>query len=285
MLSIIIPVYNEEGGIKDTISRVLAVIKKIDAKTEVICVDDGSRDKSAGIIMGFKDVKLIRHKINRGYGASLKDGISEAKGEYIAITDADGTYPIEDLPKLFEGMDEYDMVIGSRTGGNVKVPLLRRPIKAVLNWTASYIAGRTIPDLNSGFRIFKKDLALKYWHLFPDGFSFTSTLTMAALTNQFAVKFVPIDYNERIGASTIHPIKDTIRFGNLLFMLAVYFKPMKVFLPIAVMFLMLALVRGYRDLVVVSSLGNLAMAFFILSVQTFFFGVLAEMINKRASSR
>lgn len=284
-ISVIIPVYNEEGAIEDTLNRLLSVIKDSKREFEVICVNDGSRDKSAEIISKFKNVKLVSHKVNRGYGASLKDGIKEAKGEHILITDADGTYPIEDIPKLLAEMGEYDMVVGARTGSTVKVPLLRRPVKALLNWCASYIAGTEVPDLNSGLRIFRKDYALRYWHMYPDGFSFTSTITMAFLTNKMSVKYIPINYHQRIGSSTISPIKDTIRFLNLLFMLAVYFRPMKVFFPIASLFMLLALIRGYRDLMVVDSLGNLAMAFFILSVQTFFFGVLAEMIDKRTAVR
>ena len=161
------------------------------------------------------------------------------------ITDADGTYPVEEIPSLLKWTDRYDMVVGARTGEIVKIPFLRRPAKWFLRKLASYLAKTKIPDLNSGLRVFKKDIALKYWKLFPDGFSFTSTITMACLTNNYDVKYIPINYYKREGKSTIHPIRDFIGFNNLLLRLVIHFSPLRVFIPFALL-LFLVVNAGYH---------------------------------------
>ena len=146
---------------------------------------------------------------------------------------------------------------------------------------ASFLAGKYIPDLNSGLRVFRKEIALKYWNLFPQRFSFTSTLTMIGLTKGYDVKFVPIPYYKRKGKSYIRPIKDTSKFFKLIFKLALYFNPVRFFMPLSIFFLLLAVLKGVRDFAINGYIGNLALVFFFMSFQIIFFGLIAEIISKK----
>ena len=282
--SVIIPVYNEGRSIRKTVESILAVFKKMERDDfEILPVNDGSKDNSLEILQSITSpfVKVTDHTENMGYGSALKSGIKRAKYDHIIITDADGTYPVEDIPRLIRYIDDYDMVVGSRTGRKVNIPLIRRPAKFMLNLFASYLAGRYIPDLNSGLRIFRKDIALKYWALFPKGFSFTSTITMCCLTNGYAVKYVPINYFKRVGKSSIHPIKDTIRFFELTTRLSLYFNPMRIFFPTSLLFFVAGALRGWRDYLLVDHLGGLSLILFFIAFQIFFFGMVATIISKR----
>ena len=199
-VSIIIPAYNEEGMIGRVLSEVNKVMKNSNWGYETMVIDDGSSD-GTGRIAEKKGARLISHLRNRGYGAALKTGIRNAKNDTILITDADGTYPAKEIPQLLKEMKDYDMVVGARTGEEVRMPFFRRPAKFFLNRLASYLSERKIPDINSGLRAFKKDIALKYFHILPPKFSFTTTLTLAFLSDDYLVKYIPIDYRKRRGRS------------------------------------------------------------------------------------
>ncbi len=285
-LSIIVPIYNEEESLRHTISSIIKTMKQVPFSYEIICVDDASFDRSAKILLDLKKsslVHVISHPINMGYGASLKSGIRASKGDWILITDADGTYPIKQIPRLLSKKKDYNMVVGARTGNKVSIPFLRRPVKFFLNKYSSYLAGRPIPDLNSGLRVFDKDIALKYWNLFPERFSFTSTITMICATKGYSTLFVPINYFKRKGKSSIHPLKDTVRFFGLLSKLSIYFNPLRAFIPMALLVFVFSLLRAIRDFMVSSDqhIGNFAIGLFFLSIQIFFFGLLAEIISKK----
>jgi glycosyltransferase involved in cell wall biosynthesis len=280
-ISIIIPVYNEEKTISSIIEKIKNIISDLKYDFEIITINDCSKDKSGSLLDNIEGIRTIHHTRNKGYGASLKKGISEAKGDWILITDADGTYPIEDIPKLIKFIDKYDMVVGARTGEIVKIPFLRRPAKWFLNKFAGYLANYKIPDLNSGLRIFKKEIALKYWNLFPDGFSFTSTITMACLTNGYDVKYIPINYYKRKGKSAIHPLKDFIGFNNLLIRLIIHFRPLRVFIPSAIILFSLGLIKGIIDFNNNGYIGSLAITSTLTAIQIGFLGLIAEMINKK----
>ena len=242
-LSIIIPVYNEEVSIEETIEKTKKTIKNIDMKTEIIIVNDCSKDRSHEILKNIEDIIYLRHPKNKGYGASLKTGIKNAKGDLIAITDADGTYPIEELSNLIKYTKKYDMVIGARTKKGVQIPLIRRPAKWFIRKLAEYLTNNKIPDLNSGLRIFKKEMALRFWNLFPNGFSFTSTITIASMINDYSVIFIPINYYKRKGKSSIHPIKDFLGFINLIFRIVIYFKPLKFFITPGLLLLISGIIK------------------------------------------
>jgi glycosyltransferase involved in cell wall biosynthesis len=189
---------------------------------------------------------VLRHLSNRGYGASLKTGITAAKYDTICITDADGTYPAERIPVMLQGLKTADMVVGARTGQKVAIPLVRKPAKWVLNKLANYITASRIPDLNSGLRAFRRDAAVQYFHFLPDQFSFTTTITMAMHCDKYAVEYLPIDYAKRTGKSKIVPW-DAANFTILILRMAMLFRPLRVFLPCALLCLLYAVGKASYD--------------------------------------
>jgi len=286
LISVVIPVYNEEKAVEYTINQVKYFLEVTGTDYEIIIVNDGSKDHSREILENIQGIKLINHPYNLGYGASLKTGIKASKGDYILITDAHGTYPLENIPRLLKYIPEYDMVVGARTGKDVNIPLLRRPAKKILSIIANFLSRRRIPDLNSGFRIFKKELALRFFHLFPSNFSFTTTLTLAALTNDYTVKYIRINYEKRKGKSSIRPIQDFLNFTSLIFRVSIYFNPLRIFVPFGLgffvfgMFIILyfAIITNFKDKLSLSGL-----LFIMLGIQIIFLGILADLIVKRGS--
>jgi len=231
-VSIVIPAYNEEKSVKPVIAEIKKVLSGFEMTYEIILVDDGSTDKTAEAAAG-SGVKIVRHERNRGYGRSLKDGIHEAAGDVIVITDADGTYPPSAIPELLKYISKYDMVVGARTGTEVSMPFMRRAAKFFLRALANYLTGTKIPDLNSGLRVFRKKEAEKYFKLISDGFSFTTTVTLAYLVDGLSVKFMKINYAKRTGESKIRPLADTYNFLILIIRTIIYFNPLKVLLPLS----------------------------------------------------
>jgi glycosyltransferase involved in cell wall biosynthesis len=241
-LSIIVPAYNEAGSIGPVLDSIQRTMEGARLEYELLVIDDGSLDHTADVAEA-GGYRVLRHPENRGYGAALKTGIRHATYDLIAITDADGTYPNERLPELVrlavEG--EYDMVVGARTGDQVHIPLIRRPAKWALNRLANHLARTQIPDLNSGLRVFRKDVAEEFRRFLPSTFSFTTTLTLALLTNDYSVHYVPISYHKRVGSSKINPIKDTLNILGLIVRTVMYFAPLRVLLPVSGTLLLLAL--------------------------------------------
>jgi glycosyltransferase involved in cell wall biosynthesis len=281
-ISIVIPVYNEETAVKETIISIKNIIKNIpNYEFEIIAVDDCSKDCSGSILDKTEGIKTIHNISNKGYGASLKKGIKASSGEWILITDADGTYPVKDIPRLLKYTQDYDMVVGARKGKNVSIPFMRRPAKLFLNKFASYLAQTKIPDLNSGLRIFKKEIALTFWNLFPEKFSFTSTITMACLTNGYDVKYINIDYYKRKGKSTIHPIKDFIGFSNLLLKLIIYFKPLRFFMPISTLMMAVGMIILINNFIVRRDVTDSSILIILSGMQIWFIGIVAELIAKK----
>jgi glycosyltransferase involved in cell wall biosynthesis len=230
-LSVVIPAFNEETAVARVVAEVREVCEAASVRCEVLVVDDGSSDATA-VSAKRAGARVIKHRTNRGYGAALKTGISSATFDVVAIIDADGTYPPRYLPGLLQALDRADMVVGSRTGENVNIPLLRLPAKWVLRQMANYVAGTRIPDLNSGLRVFRRDVALQYFHILPDRFSFTTTITIALHCDAYVVTYVPIDYLKRSGKSKIVPW-DAGNFAILILRMAMFFRPLRVFLPLA----------------------------------------------------
>ena len=280
-LSVVIPCYQEHPDViratVDTIKQALAKVE--DLSFEVIIVDDGTDRFDYKRLFGGEDVQIIRHQRNRGYGASLATGIRQAAFPWIAIIDADGTYPAEQFPEFVKAAGSYEMVIGARSWSEIS--LLRRPAKFVLTLLASYLANFRIPDLNSGMRIFHRRIYEEYWRIYPERFSFSSTLTMASLTHLHDVSFIPIPYRKRIGRSFISPVRDTLRFFYQLLRLSLYFRPLRSFLPLSGGIGLLAILRGLRDYDIQGSLGGLTLILFFMAFQVFFFGLIAEIINKK----
>lgn len=247
-ISVIIPAYNEARAIGSTLENVRQVLCDANLHHEIIVVDDGSTDSTADVVAQFKDVICYRHPQNKGYGASLKTGIRRAKHGIVVITDADGTYPVHRIPDLVSYMSGYDMVVGARTGANVSIPLIRRPAKHALNKLANYLSDIQIPDLNSGLRAFRRDVAISYFRMLPSGFSFTTSITLAMLTNDYNVLYVPIDYYARTGKSKIRPLRDTINFFSLVVRVVLSYRPLRVFVPVAAVLSAISLIKVIYDI-------------------------------------
>ncbi len=229
-VSVVIPAFNEAAHVADEIRAVQEVMRETDWEFEIIVVDDGSSDGTAAAAAA-TGVKVIRHRRNRGYGAAIKRGVENARYDWILITDADGTYPSEAIPRLLQAGSGNDMVVGARRGENVEVPFLRRPAKWFLRLLASYLAGRRLPDINSGLRLIRKGLLERYLHILPSGFSFTTTITLAAACNDHQVEYVDIDYHARLGESKIRAWH-AYDFTLLILRTIVFFNPLKVFIPL-----------------------------------------------------
>lgn len=257
---------------------------------ELLVVEDGSTDRTrerlAALEQEFPFLTVMEHGVNRGYGAALKTGFAAAKHDVVVITDADSTYPEDRIVDLLARIDAgAEMAVGARTGDRVHVPLIRRPAKWCLRKLASYLAGVNIPDLNSGLRAFRRDLVLQYRPILPDGFSFTTTITLASLTNAHRVDYVSIDYAQRSGRSKIAPIKDTLRFTALILRTVLYFNPLKVFYPVTVT-LALALVASLiYDLFYLKNLGDKSVLLFVAVVQVLSIGLIADLIDKKSRLR
>ena len=283
LVSVVIPVYNEEQAIGDDLDLIIKTMEASDYDYEIIVVDDGSTDSSADIVRQRSQVRLIRHPYNRGTGAARTTGIKQAEGDVIAMTDGDGTYPNQDIPRLLGYMDEYDMVVGARKRESGTLKWLRSPVKHLIRLLASYLVGMRIPDLNSGFRVFKKDLARKYLNILPRTHSWVSTMTIAFLSDGHTVKHVPIDYYPRKGRSTFRPIADTYNYLSLVARAIMYFDPLKVFLPVALVLGTVAVAKLVRDLATYRTFyipGDTLLIVFV-AAQVFVIGLLADLIVRR----
>lgn len=278
-VSIVIPAFNEENGVGPVIRELQDILQKSGIRGEVIVVDDGSVDATAKAAAE-AGARVIRHRSNRGYGAALKTGITVASFDIIAITDADRTYPSSEIPALLQELENADMVVGARIGKNVKIPAIRKPAKWVLNRLANYVADARIPDLNSGLRVFRREIAMQYFPILPDQFSFTSTITLAMHCDKYAVVYLPIDYLPRTGKSKIVPW-DAYNFAVLILRTAMLFKPLRVFLPLVVLCLLYGTVKMSIDMVRDPNISASALLAFMSALLILLIGMLGDAMAAR----
>lgn len=289
--SIIIPCYNEKHAIRETIECIWTVVRKSDiTNVEIIAVNDGSTDGSEHVLNSLAaesqagELLVIHHNRNQGYGAALKTGIRRSQSDYICITDADGTYPNERIPELIQKItsNDLDMVVGARIGENVDYSKIRSIPKMILVPWVSFLCGTEVPDMNSGLRIFRRDRSLDFLKLLPDGFSFTTTITICLLRNRYAVEFIPISYTKRIGKSHIKPFRDTLRFTQLILRTGMYFAPMRLLAPLIAALAVLFTISGIYDLTALNNLTDKTVLLGFASLNVFLFALLADMIDKRS---
>lgn len=277
--SIVIPAFNEEGGLASVIAEVRQRLHAKGMDAEIIVVDDGSTDSTARVA-NEAGARVIQHRSNRGYGAALKTGIAAATHDVVAIIDADGTYPAADLPAMIEDLEHADMVVGARTGASVSIPFVRRPAKWVLNHLANYVSGARIPDLNSGLRVFRRDVVMQYFPILPDQFSWTTTITLAMHCDKYAVSYVPINYRERQGASKIVPW-DAGTFAILILRTAMLFRPLRVFLPLVGLCLVYGTVKMTIDMMRDPNISASAVLAFLTALQLLLIGMLGDAMTMR----
>ena len=287
LVSVIVPCYNEEGAIQHTLAELRNALASI-PRYEIIVVNDGSKDRSRAILEQAEredpDLLVIHHPRNLGYGAALKTGIRKASADLIAITDADGTYPNDRLPELIEACKDADMIVGARTETYTKVSPIRAIPKAFLRRYASWLANIEIPDLNSGMRVFRKKVAERFLSILPDTFSFTTTITLAMLTNRYDVRYTPIGYSPRVGHSKIKPIRDTLRFLQLIIRTGMYFAPLRVLSPVIVILTLAFIANISYDVFVLKNLTESSLILLMFAMNTTIFALLADMIDKRSGS-
>jgi len=280
-ISIIIPAFNEEAAIAVVIKDIKDNMVSGKYGYEIIVVDDASEDQTPKAASG-ENIKVITHEYNRGYGASIKSGIKNSSGEFIAIIDGDGSYTGKDLLSLTEHLEENDMVVGARTKRGAKELFLRKIAKFFLVRLASYIVERKIPDLNSGLRIMRKDKLSEFLKILPDKFSFTTTLTLAFLNCNLRVDFIPIDYSKRRGKSKIRPIQDTLNFIQLIIRTTIYFNPLKIFIPASLLLFMAAItVFLYSHFFLPQVMDITTIVLLLSSIQILAIGMIADLIIKR----
>lgn len=281
LISVVVPVHNEEAAIEADLQTIFQTLEGCGYTFEVIVVDDGSTDRSADLVRNWPKVELIQHQRNRGTGAALKTGIRHCHGDIVIMTDADGTYPNQDMPRLLSLMGEYDMVVGARKQEKGTLRWLRAPAKAFIRLLASYLTATRIPDLNSGLRCFRRNLAEHFFPILPAGHSWVSTITLAFLTNGYRVGYIPIDYYQRKGKSHFRPFRDTSAYIALVLRTVMYFDPLKFFVPFASLLLIIGAGKTLADIIRYDfHIATSTVMIVLTAVQIGAIGVLADLIVK-----
>lgn len=285
-VTVVLPVYNERGHLGEEIDRIRAALRASGRSFEIVVVDDGSDDGSGQQLRTIPDIRLIQFHQNRGSGSARKAGTKAARGRVVVWTDADMTYPNDRIPELVDELDGWDQVVGARTSEEGTAKAARVPAKWLIRRLASYLTETKIPDLNSGLRAFRADVARQYLHLLPTGFSCVTTITMAFLANGYSVKYIPIEYRERAGTSKFHWWRDTKRYLIQVIRLVLSYNPLKIFLPLGVVLAVAGLAKlGYdawdKDLRVATNTLILLFA----SFQVLAIGLLADLVVRLAKPR
>jgi len=296
--TVVIPALNEEASIAAVLQEINLAMASAPIPYEVMVVDDGSTDQTARLASQ-AGAQVLKHDRNRGYGAALKTGILAAQHENLVILDADGTYPAHYLPEILEKLQSSDMVVAARSGPEVHIPWGRRPAKWILRRLAEYITGEGIPDLNSGLRAFRRRAVLPYFPILPNGFSFTTTLTMALICDNLKITYVPISYYQRSGNHSKIIPWDFVNFVMLVLRLAVLFEPLKIFTPIALTALLLggfkllldlffAIERAGKfsfSLLLYPTVSTTALILLLSGLQFLLMGMLADVLTHRVERR
>ena len=280
-VSVVLPAFNEEGAVGDVVTEFREELATAGLPFEILVVDDGSTDRTAQVAAEAGAV-IISSPQNLGYGLALRRGIIAAKYPYVLICDADGTYPPSAVTDLTRLAENFDMVVAARTGSKFRGRGVRSLARTGLRVFSSFVVGRRIPDVNSGFRIFRKDACLSYFGILSPGFSFTTGLTLAMISDAQAVAFVPVKYGVRVGSSKVRFVRDTLRITQVLIQAIVRHNPVKLFAVLTVGVWMLALVALIMWIVLgIVLIGLLAALTFLIGVQVFCVGLLAEAVRGR----
>ena len=282
MISIVIPAYNEAQCIAAVVKRALDTAQRAQMSSyEVIVVDDGS-DDGTGDIAANAGASVVRNITNKGYGYSLKKGISKASYDTIAIFDGDGTYPVEELPQLLGKYQEgYDLVVGQRTGKHFHEGAGKWLLRLILRVMVEFVSRQRIPDINSGFRVFSKKTVLPYCARLCDTFSFSTSQTLAYLMTNRHMVYVPVDYSRRIGCSKVRLLSDSLQTVQFICQAALYYDPLRIFLLLAGGTLAFAFACGLSALIWPRpSLFLLCLGSILVAVLIFALGLLANLLQQ-----
>ena len=278
-LSIIIPAYNEAlsiGRVINDLQQEMTVLNL--PQYEIIVVDDGSTDETPKVLAQTPQVKVVRHPYNKGYGRSLKDGIEAAQGQWLLFLDGDGQHPVRYVKDFIAFAGEYDLVAGDRSGGKYVRPTIRKPGLWLLKTVANYLVDYKIPDLNCGYRLMNKDILNNYVSFMPNGYSFSTTSTLAFLKDKRSVKFLPVEVEKRQknSSSAVKP-KDMFTTLMLIFRLIMIFSPLRIFFPISLALGFVGIVFLIVDLVNFN-VSKSTLLVVITAMLVFFFGLIADQI-------
>lgn len=283
-VTVLLPAYNEERAIGRVLDEIVETLAATRLTFEIIVVDDASNDRTAELAERFAadcwqcPVRVIRSPENRGAGAARKIGVRAARGDVVVMLDADGSYPAASIPDLLRWFPAYDQVNGARTSEQGTLRWLRRPAKWLIRKLACYLTGCRIPDLNTGLKAFKREAMLPWLWVVPDGFSCVTTMTLAFLTNGYAVKYVPTPYRPRIGRSKFHPVTDTLAYLSTVLRMVLYFRPLKVFLPLAAMMIVAGVTKSVYSRLTTGSMQESDIVVTVAGLMTCMLGLLAEVI-------
>lgn len=287
MISVVIPALNEEAAIAATIEGVRAACAAGNLEApQIVVVDDGSAD-ATGAIARDNGAVVVRHPHNIGYGRSLKDGILAATNDVIVIADADGTYPLDQIPVLLAKFQEgFDMVVGARTGAHYRESLIKSPLRAILTFLVEFTCGRRVPDVNSGLRIFCRSTVLPYLLHLCDTFSFTTSLTLAYMMTGRFVAYVPIAYHSRIGHSKVRLFRDALRSLQFIVQAIIYYNPLKLFMLMSALCLGLGITSFTLSIVFqLTSAFLFGIATMVLSILVFCLGLIADLLRQIMANR
>jgi glycosyltransferase involved in cell wall biosynthesis len=290
LVTIVLPCFNEQDHVIEEVERICAAMDASGLSYELLAIDDASTDATLPLLEEalprFPHMRLMPFRRNGGSGTARRIGTMDARGEIVVWTDADMTYPNERIPELVSMLVDdptYDQVVGARTSEEGSHKLLRVPAKWVIRKIAERLSNSSIPDLNSGLRAFRRSVSLPYLRLFPPGFSCVTTITLAFLSNQHDIKYVPIDYAKRSGTSKFHFVKDAYRYILQVLRMVMYFNPLKVLMPLALWLVGIGLAKAVYDLF--AHFGRFAVNTVLIFITGMLIGALALLADLIVRSR
>lgn len=277
-ISVIVPVYNEKEAVSGLFHEIREVMETIGRSYEILAIDDGSDDGTSAKLSTLTFVRTLVHPYNKGNGASVKRGIRNATGRLLVLMDGDAQHDPKDIPALLKYAETNELVVGSRAEGGSQ-SRARRMANLFFNWLASYVSGQKVLDLTSGFRVAHRNKIARFLPLFPNGFSYPATSTLAFIKSGFSVNFVPVTMRKRTGQSKIAPVRDGLRFFLIILKTTVLFSPLKVFTPVSMASIALGISHAlYKIVLLKARYTNLSILLLTTGILIFFIGLVSEQI-------
>lgn len=276
-VSVIIPAHNETQAVGKVVSEVRKVLKKTKTSFEILVVDDASTDQTA-VKAQEAGAQVIKRLLRGGSGAARKTGLKQASGDIVVMLDADGSYDPQTIPQMLKLFPQFDQVNGARDSERGAYPWLRQPAKWFIKTLASYLTHTSIPDLNTGLKAFKREPMLRFLWVIPNGFSCVSTMTLAFLSNGYNVTWIPTKYHKRIGTSKFHPFHDTLAYLTTVVRIVMYFNPLRIFAPLALIIFAIGLISALRNFSLYHTIQQSDIIIFMTATITLTLGLLADLI-------
>jgi polyisoprenyl-phosphate glycosyltransferase len=285
-VSVVLPVFNEAGHLEQEIARIREALEVSSFSFEIIAVDDGSSDGSTELLRTIEGIRLIELGRNRGAGTARRVGSRAAAGRVVVWTDCDMSYPNHEIPQLVKSLEGHDQVIGARKSEEGTKKALRVPAKWTIRRLAEFLSEHEIPDLNSGFRAFRREVLAQFLHLLPKGFSCVTTMTMAFMANGYSVHFIPIEYEKRAGTSKFHWYSDTKKYALQVVRLVLSYEPLRVFMPVGLAMLFFGIGKLAYDWTVRDfHLATNTLLILFAALQVLAIGLLADLVVRATRPR